>query len=241
MLMTTVSSRDTSPLPPFLDLPDVAAHSDQSCPEAPRRGERTIEMTLAAGPERDLVAQLQRGGEAGYDLLVRRYGGPMLAVARRMLRNEDDAQEALQDAFLQAFRAIRHFREDARLSTWLHRIVVNAALMRLRTASRRPEVAIDEFLPQFDEEGKHAESIRSLPVSVEAALESAQTRAQIRACVAELPEQYRVVILLRDLQEFSTAEAATLLGISENALKIRLHRAHQALRTLLTRQLSEPS
>ena len=191
--------------------------------------------------ERDLVARLQRGDEASYGVLVRQYGGAMLAVARRMLRNEDDAQEALQDAFLQAFRAIPHFRQEARLSTWLHRIVVNAALMRLRAASRRPEAAIDTLLPQFDEEGKHAESIRALPVSVEAALESAETRAKIRACIAELPEQYHAVIVLRDLQELSTAEAAALLGISENAVKIRLHRAHQALRTLLTRRLSEPS
>lgn len=185
--------------------------------------------------DRELVAQLQRGDDASYELLVRRYGGAMLAVARRMLRNEDDAREALQDAFLQAFRAIRDFREEARLSTWLHRIVVNAALMRLRSASRRPEVPIDDLLPQFDEEGKHAESIRPLPVSVEAALESAETRARVRACIAQLPDQYRAVIVLRDLEELSTAETATLLAISENAVKIRLHRAHQALRTLLVR------
>jgi RNA polymerase sigma-70 factor (ECF subfamily) len=264
MLMTTVSRRDASARPPFLDLPDLAAQSVQQ--ERPielrlaaspaglgslqrpnpvlspvEGGERPIEWTPAAGPEGDLVARLQRGDEAGYDVLVRQYGGAMLAVARRMLRNEDDAHEALQDAFLQAFRAIQHFRKEARLSTWLHRIVVNAALMRLRSASRRPEVRIDELLPQFDAEGQHAESIRPLPLSVDAALESAEIRAQVRACIAELPEQYRAVVVLRDLQELSTAEAASLLGISENAVKIRLHRAHQALRTLVTRQLSERS
>jgi RNA polymerase sigma-70 factor (ECF subfamily) len=188
--------------------------------------------------ERDLVAQLREGDAASFEVLVRQYGGAMLAVARRLLRNEDDARETVQDAFLQAFRAIRHFRNEARLSTWLHRIVTNAALMRLRAASRRPEAPIDNLLPQFDDEGRHAEPIGSLPVSVETALEHAETRARIRACIAQLPDQYRAVIVLRDLQELSTAEAATLLGISENAVKIRLHRAHQALRTLLTRDLA---
>ena len=185
--------------------------------------------------DRDLVARLQRGDEASYELLVRRHGGAMLAVARRVMHNEEDAREAVQDAFLQAFRSIHHFREEARLSTWLHRIVVNAALMRLRRASRRPEVAIDELLPQFDDAGEHVESIQSLPVSAEAALESSEIRSQVRACIDQLPGQYRAVIVLRDLQELTTTEAATALGISENAVKIRLHRAHQALRTLLAR------
>ena len=81
--------------------------------------------------------------------------------------------------------------------------------------------------------------MQSLPVSVETALASAETRAQVRACIAQLPDQYRAVIVLRDIEELSTAEAAQVLGISENAVKIRLHRAHQALRTLLVRELGE--
>jgi RNA polymerase sigma-70 factor (ECF subfamily) len=197
------------------------------------------EGTVREDADRDLVVRLQRGDAAAYEALVRQNGSTMLAVARRMLRNEEDAREAVQDAFLQAFRAIGSFREEARLSTWMHRIVVNAALMRLRSASRRPEVAIGDLLPTFDEEGHHAEHIRTLPVSVDSALESAETRAHVRRCMEHLPEQYRAVIVLRDLQELSTAETATLLGITENAVKIRLHRAHQALRTLLTQQAAE--
>ena len=220
MFMTTVSDQANDSAAPFLNR----------------------QLRLAGGvvssrepADRELVADLQRGDQASYELLVRRHGGAMLAVARRMLRNEADAREVVQDAFLHAFRAIERFREEARLSTWLHRIVVNAALMRLRAASRRPEVPLDELLPQFDDAGKHAEHVRPLPISVEAALESAEIRAQVRACLAQLPEQYRAVIVLRDLHESTTAETATLLGITENAVKIRLHRAHQALRTLLTR------
>jgi len=223
MLMTTASSRVNEAAPPFLNAPHFAIGSVAvSCEEA----------------DRELVAQLQRGDDQAYESLVRQHGRAMLAVARRMLRNDDDAREAVQDAFLQAFRAIPRFRAEARLSTWLHRIVVNAALMRLRSAGRRPTVAIDDLLPTFDEEGHHAEHIRPLPLSVDSALESAETRAEVRRCVEQLPEQHRAVIVLRDLQELSTAEAATVLGITENAVKIRLHRAHQALRTLLVNSLT---
>jgi RNA polymerase sigma-70 factor (ECF subfamily) len=226
MLMTTASRQLNESVPPFLN------------------GQHTVIGTVAMPREqadRELVAQLQRGDDLAYESFVRQYGGAMLAVARRMLRNDEDAREAVQDAFLQAFRAIQHFREEARLSTWLHRIVVNAALMRMRSASRRPEVAIDDLLPTFDAEGHDAEHIRPLPLSLESALESAEARAEVRRCVEQLPEQSRAVIVLRDLQELSTAETATVLGITQNAVKIRLHRAHQALCTLLVRQLAEHS
>jgi len=214
----------------------AARHLNESTPPFPD-GQHSAIGAVATSREptdRELVTQLQRGDEGAYESLVRQRGSAMLAVARRMLRNDEDAREAVQDAFLQAFRAMPHFRAEARLSTWLHRIVVNETLMRLRSASRRPEVAIDDLLPAFDAEGHHADHIRPLPLSVESALESAETRAEVRRCVEQLPEQYRAVIVLRDLQELSTAETATVLGITENAVKIRLHRAHQALRTLLT-------
>ncbi len=220
MLMTTISGRVTDSAVPFLNT-KVPMMSPAAT--SPDRGDR------------ELVAGLQRGDEASYEILVRRHGGAMLAVARRIMHNEEDAREAVQDAFLQAFRSIHHFREEARLSTWLHRIVVNAALMRLRAAGRRPEVAIDELLPQFDDAGAHMEPIQPLLMSADMALESAEIRAQVRACIDELPEQYRTVIVLRDFQELSTTEAAIALSISENAVKIRLHRAHQALRNLLVR------
>jgi RNA polymerase sigma-70 factor, ECF subfamily len=226
MLMTSLST-------PAIEGRDAfAAAMDAAISYGPSARERA---------ERQLVAALQRGDDASYEVLVREYGGGMLAIARRLMRNEDDAREALQDAFLQAFRSIRFFREQARLSTWLHRIVVNAALMRLRAASRRPQVVSEELLPHFDAEGHHADPVRPLPMSPEDALEHHETRAQVRAAIAELPEQYRAVIVLRDFEELSSAEAAQVLGISENAVKIRLHRARQALRTLLIRSGSLPT
>jgi len=114
-----------------------------------------------ASPDRQsydkLLAQLRQGDEAAYEALVREYGGRMLAVARRMLRCEEDARDAVQDAFLQAFRSIDCFRGDSNLGTWLHRIVANAALMKLRSMNRHPVVTIEELWPQFDNSGHHAQ------------------------------------------------------------------------------------
>lgn len=196
-------------------------------------------MPTTQDSETALVARLRLGENAAFEHLVRRYGAQMLAVARRYVRRDDEANDVLQEALLQAFRGIERFREDARLSTWLHRIVVNAALMRLRSASRRPEESIDDLLPSFDSEGYHADAIESFPLGVEAALEQHQVRGMVRACVEKLPAQYRAAIVLRDFEERSTEEVAELLGISENAVKIRLHRARQALRTLLVRECAE--
>src|SRR5262245_13485830 len=106
-----------------------------------------------AQDEQALLARLRAGEEAAFAELVHAYGARLLAVARRMLRSEDDARDALQDAFLQAFRGIDRFEGGARLSTWLHRIVINACLMKLRTRSRRPEASIDELLPRFYADG----------------------------------------------------------------------------------------
>ncbi len=94
--------------------------------------------------EDGLLERLRSGDDAAFEQLVREHGGRMLAVARRFLRQEEDARDAVQDAFLSAYRALEDFEGNARLSTWLHRIVVNAALMKLRTRRRKPERSIED-------------------------------------------------------------------------------------------------
>ena len=103
-----------------------------------------------------LLAALRAGEEAAFETLVRSYGGRMLSVARRLLGNDDDAQDAVQEAFLSAFKGLAAFDGRSKLSTWLHRIGVNAALMKLRTQKRRPEQSIDDLLPKFKEDGHEA-------------------------------------------------------------------------------------
>jgi RNA polymerase sigma-70 factor (ECF subfamily) len=172
-------------------------------------------------------------GALALETLVRTHTGTLLRVARRFLRSEEDARDAVQDAFVSAFRALDRFAANAQLATWLHRIVVNACLMRLRTQRRRPEEELEALLPRFREDGHQLEPSEPWSETAETLLEREELRGVVRAAIDELPDTYREVVLLRDIEELSTEEAADVLGVTPNAVKIRLHRARQALRTLL--------
>jgi RNA polymerase sigma-70 factor (ECF subfamily) len=181
-----------------------------------------------------LVARVRAGDERACETLVRRYGGRMLATARRFLGCEAESADAVQDAFLSALRGIGSFAGDSQLSTWLHRIVVNACLMRLRSRrARHGTVSLESLLPAFDETGRHARPVRLPSARAESALERHETCVRVRACIDRLPEPYRQVVLLRDIEEFDTEQTARLLGTSTGVVKTRLHRARQALRALL--------
>ncbi len=196
-------------------------------------------MTIPRNPDEarpDEVTFLERlraGENAAYEELVRLYGPRLLAVARRFLRSEDDAQDAVQDAFLNAFRSIDAFEGQARISTWLHRIVVNASLMKLRSRRRKPEQSIEELLPNFLEDGHMANLATTWRKAGEDEVELAQLRGLLLQKAQELPESFRNVLLLRDIEGLDTEEAAQLLEISTAAVKTRLHRARLALRELL--------
>lgn len=183
--------------------------------------------------EAELIARLRAGEEAAFEELIRLVGGRMLAVARRMMGNESDAQDAVQDAFLSAFKSLDRFDARSQLNTWLHRITVNACLMKLRTRRRRPEKSISDLLPTYESDGHQTKSSRPWRREAETGIEQTEVRRLVREKIAELPEPYREVLMLRDIEELSTEEAATVLGITDSVVKTRLHRARQALRTLL--------
>jgi RNA polymerase sigma-70 factor (ECF subfamily) len=184
-----------------------------------------------------LLARLRRGEEAAFAELVAGCGGRMLAVARRLVGDAHAAEDVVQEAFLAAFRALPRFEGEARLTTWLHRIVVNAALMRLRSQRRRPEEKLDDLLPHFDDTGHRLPDAEPHAELADAALARAELRGVVRECIARLPEVHRTVLVLRDIEELDTAEVARLLDVSRECVKTRLHRARQALRTLLEREL----
>jgi len=183
--------------------------------------------------EAALLARVRAGEAPAWEEFVRTYCGRMYAVAQRLLGGEHDAADAVQDALVSAFRSIDGFAGDAQLGTWLHRIVVNACLMRLRAARSRPAISIDALLPAFDETGHHRRPVRPWSPEPEADLGGQELRERVRACIHQLPEPYRLVVLLRDIEQLDTRETAGQLGISEAAVKVRLHRARQALCTLL--------
>jgi RNA polymerase sigma-70 factor (ECF subfamily) len=185
--------------------------------------------------ETELARGLRNGDPAVFDALMRQYGGRMLAAARRILRDEDDARDAVQEAFISAFRARASFTGQARVATWLHRIAINSALMRLRSRRRRPEEPIDPLLPSFHDDGHHAERFSPWTAgeAADERLIREETRAAVRAAIDRLPESYRTVLLLRDIEGLDTEETARLLNLTPNAAKIRLYRARLALRTLI--------
>ena len=183
--------------------------------------------------ESQLLARLRAGDDAAFEDLVRAYSPRLFAVARRIVGNEEEARDVIQDAFLNAFRSLKSFHGDARLSTWLHRIVVNSALMKLRTRKRKPEESIEPLLPAFLADGHYAEKFTAWGEQADAALSRAETQELIRQRIDELPESFRTVLVLRDIEGLDTEETARVLETTANAVKIRLHRARAALRTLL--------
>jgi len=191
--------------------------------------------------ERKLIAQLQAGDPGAYETLVRTYGGRMLAVARRFVRDDDEARDCVQEAFLRVFRSIERFESRSALGTWLHRIVVNTALSRLRSRERTPEESLSHLLPRFDADGMRLEpEPEPAEHTPEALLESAEAVSLVHRCIDELPAAYRQVILLRDVEGYDTEETATLLGLTPGAVKVRLHRARAALKTLLAPLVQRP-
>jgi RNA polymerase sigma-70 factor (ECF subfamily) len=190
----------------------------------------------ANGDEVGLVEALRAGDPRAFETMVRLYAGRMLAVARRLVGNDEEARDVVQDALLSAFRAMARFEGHARISTWLHRIVVNTALMKLRTRRRKPEESIEPLLPSFNDEGHHAIRFSEWE-GADQVLEREEVRRVVREAIDGLPETYRTVLLLRDIEELSTDETAAALEITPNTVKTRLHRARQALRAVLDERM----
>jgi RNA polymerase sigma-70 factor, ECF subfamily len=188
-------------------------------------------LTSVDGGETALVAGLRAGDDGAYETLVRAYGGRLLQVARRYVGDEE-ARDAVQEALLAAFKAIERFDGKSRISTWLHRIVVNTCLMRLRRQKSRPEQSIEPLLPSFLEDGHRADPGPDWE-SPETILRRTETRELVREAIDRLPKNYRTVLLLRDIEGLSGAEVGDRLGITTGAVKVRLHRARQALREIL--------
>lgn len=187
----------------------------------------------ATTSERGFLDALRRGDAGSFEILVRRHGGAMLRTARRLLEDGHEAEDCVQEAFLSAFRNIDGFREDAKLSTWLHRITVNAALTKLRQKGRRPTKDIDALLPEFDKLHCRVEPHWRFEQPADAMVEQRQLRDAIIEKVDELPDNYRTVLVLRDIEELSTEDVADLLDTSQANVKTRLHRARAALKKLL--------
>ena len=175
------------------------------------------------------------GEQAAFALLMRRYNRRLYRVARSILRDDAEAEDALQDAYLQAYRALPGFRGDSSLATWLTRIVMNAALMRRRRSGRMAEVielGAEPVMAQHAAAGDDDESGQP-----EQAAQRAQARGLIEAKIDGLPEVFRTVFILRAVEELSVDETGRLLGIPEATVRSRYFRARGMLREALAREL----
>ncbi len=197
------------------------------------------EPAAQEGSEVALVHRLVAGDEDAFAEVVRVHAPRMLATARRLLRDEHEAEDAVQEAFVSAFGALDRFEGASALGTWLHRIAVNAALERLRRRRSRDETSIEELLPQWAADGHHEVSPEPWTLDDGSPAERDETRRVVRAAIDRLPEAHRVALLLRDIEGLTTADAAAALGIDEGTMKVRVHRARLALRNLLAPRFAQ--
>ncbi|WP_197319560.1 RNA polymerase sigma factor SigM [Saccharomonospora sp. NB11] len=177
-------------------------------------------MTAAAPTDADLIAAHAAGDPHAFNELVRRHRDRMWAVALRTVRDPEEAADALQDAFISAFRAAANFRAESQVTTWLHRIVVNACLDRVRRKQARPTVPLPDT--------SHNE-----PAVPRDSMSERETRLVIKEALDQLPEEQRVPIVLVDVEGYSVAETAQMLGIAQGTVKSRCARGRAKLAKLL--------
>ncbi len=183
----------------------------------------------------ELVARACAADETAFEALVMRYQGRVYRLARRLTQDDGDAQDALQETFLQVHRKLGSFRGESRFSTWLYRVATNAALMQRRSRARRPAESLDAYAPGFDAFGEHAATPEELlaALSVDERLDRKRLAEKALEGLARLPDLYREAFVLRDLEELETAEVAEILGMEPAAVRQRVHRARLLLRGYL--------
>ncbi len=186
--------------------------------------------------DEDLVRIAQAGDTRAFDELVRRYRDKVYRLSYKILRHEDDAAEALQDAFMSAYRGLPRFKVESTFSTWLYRIATNASLMKYRKR-RDHHVSLDQS--QSNDEGAETLDVPDWSSQPLQELLDSETRGVMEQGVERLPEDLRTVFLLRDVEGLSNAEVAEILKLTVAAVKSRLHRARIVLRDRLNRYFSD--
>jgi RNA polymerase sigma-70 factor (ECF subfamily) len=195
------------------------------------------EPGLPALPEADLVRAAAQGDPAAFEALVRPHLGMLFRVIDRILGNEAESQDALQDALLTVHRELPGFHGASKFSTWAYRICVNQALMARRKRVRRREDAIEDLMPRFGDDGHHmkVDTVVDWSEDAEALMrvEQEELKARVRAGLDRLSDDQRAVFVLRDLEGWNTDEIAHHLGITRELVRQRVHRARLALRAML--------
>jgi RNA polymerase sigma-70 factor (ECF subfamily) len=188
---------------------------------------------LEQHPDVALVERVRAGDVTAYDALVRKYERQVFRIAQHITENREDAEDVMQDAFLKAYQKINQFQGNSKFSTWLVRIAVNESLMRLRKRRTGKTVSIDEDI--VTEEGSVPRDLADWARNPEQDYNQAELAEILRKTIQGLPEGFRIVFVLRDVEGLSTEETAETLGLSVPAVKSRLLRGRLQLRERLSR------
>jgi len=183
--------------------------------------------------ERKLVQRLISAEPRIVEQFVRKNMPWMLRTARQILSDHALSEDAVQNAFDSIFRNLSSFEGRSKITTWMQRILINEALMLLRKKKRNKEEFVDDLLPEFYDNGCRIEPTWGKIKTPEEIFQQANASEKIMEIIQQLPADYRIVLILRDIQELTTSQTAEILGISENSTKVRLHRARAALKKLL--------
>jgi RNA polymerase sigma-70 factor (ECF subfamily) len=191
----------------------------------------TAQHALEIDEDLALVHSAKEGDTSAFEQLIKRHTSTIFRVAMHITSSREDSEDIVQDAFLKAFRSIHRFEERARFSTWLTRIAVNEALIKLRGSRRALTISIDE---ETDDSVALADRVADWRPDPEQLYSTAELRAILQQALASLPDSYRVVFLLRDVEGLSIAETAEMLGLCVSNVKARLFRARLKLRKHLS-------
>lgn len=181
----------------------------------------------------DLIERFTKGCTNSFEILVNRYETKVHNLAMRLTRNAEDAEEVLQDVFITVYRKIDGFEGKAKFSSWLYRITVNAAFMKLRKRKQDQTVSLDDMLPHL--QNKAAVTQNSFTIRSDALLFNNEIREALESAINKLPDDYRAVFVLRDIDGLSNKEVGEILDLSIPAVKSRLHRSRLMLRRRLRR------
>ena len=201
----------------------------------PRMKKNTSTALRADAPDPELAERVAAGDTAAFEVLMRRHNRMLFRTARAILRDDADAEDALQEAYLQAYRAIGSFRAEARVSTWFARIVANEALMRLRKQARRAEIVPIQANTARDVLDQLPDT--AMEKTPERSAERQEMRRLLETQIDALPDDYRAVFMLRAVEELSVDETAGVLGIPPATVRSRLFRARSLLREALAAKI----
>lgn len=184
--------------------------------------------------DKKLLEQLREKNKAAQKQLVQKYYSNMYSIAYRYLNRKEDVEDILQESFINAIQKIDQFQERSSLKTWLITIVINNCLMNIRSSKKNPEISVEDLLPKFDRDGfREPEPNWSTRIDAEDIIRDSRKRKLVKEAIDKLPDNYRAILLLRDIEGYSVRETSELLDITEANVKSRLHRARAALKKLL--------